>query len=82
MMLAAGALVLAACAGGEPAPSSFPGLTVDGNDAYLASNRRGKHGQVVYDLHGDFGVDVPALRRRFQFYYDRFPVAREKVTGE
>jgi len=51
-------------------------------DAYLASNRRGRHGQVVYDLHGDFGVDVPALRRRFQFYYDRFPVAREKVTGE
>jgi len=51
-------------------------------EAYLASNRRGRHGQVVYDLHGDFGVDVPALRRRFQFYYDRFPVAREKVTGE
>jgi hypothetical protein len=51
-------------------------------DAYLASNRRGRHGQVVYDLHGDFGVDVPALRRRFQFYYDRFPVARERVTGE
>ncbi len=51
-------------------------------DAYLAGNRRGRHGQVVYDLQGDFGVDVPALRRRFQFYYDRFPVVRERVTGE
>lgn len=39
MMLAAGALVLAACSGGEPAPSSFPGLSLDGNDAYLTSNQ-------------------------------------------
>ncbi len=31
-------VVLVACAGGEPPPSSFPGLTVDGNNAYLASN--------------------------------------------
>jgi hypothetical protein len=51
-------------------------------DAYLHSNRRGKHGQVVYDLHGDFGLDIAAVRRRFQFYYDRFPVTRERVTGE
>jgi outer membrane protein assembly factor BamB len=32
------ALVLSACAGGEPPPSSFPGLTVVGDGAYLASN--------------------------------------------
>jgi hypothetical protein len=32
---------------------------------------------VVYDLAGDFGVDVDALRRRFGFYYDRFPVEQE-----
>ncbi len=37
-LIAASALVLAACAGGEVPPSSFPGLTVDGNNAYLASN--------------------------------------------
>ena len=37
-LIAASALVLAACAGGEPAPSSFPRITVDGNSAYLASN--------------------------------------------
>jgi len=45
--------------------------------AYLAANPRGKHGRVVYDLAGDFGVDVAGLRRRFQFYYDRFPVEQE-----
>ena len=36
--IAVGALILSACGGGEPAPSAFPGLMVDGNSAYLASN--------------------------------------------
>jgi hypothetical protein len=51
-------------------------------DAYLAANPRGKHGQVAYDLAGDFGVDVAALRRRFRFYYERFGVRPEAVAGE
>lgn len=45
--------------------------------AYMADNPRGKHGRIVYDLKGDFGVDPEALRERFQFYYDRFPVRVE-----
>ena len=49
---------------------------------YLAANPRGKHGQVVYDLAGDFGVDVAALRKRFGFYYERFGVRREPTAGE
>jgi len=49
---------------------------------YLQDNPRGKHGRVVYDLIGNFGVDIAALRRRFQFYYDRFPVRQEPVLGE
>ncbi len=48
-------------------------------DHYLSANPRGKHGKVLYDLGGDFGVDIPALRERFSFYYDRFPVAKEDV---
>ncbi|SFR90572.1 sulfotransferase family protein [Sphingomonas jatrophae] len=44
---------------------------------YLAENPRNLHGRVIYDLEGVFGVDVAALRQRFAFYYDRFPVARE-----
>ncbi|MHB9879335.1 sulfotransferase family protein [Pacificimonas sp. ICDLI1SI03] len=51
-------------------------------DGFLADNPRGKHGRVSYDLIGDFGVDIGAVRERFQFYYDRFPVKRETVKGE
>ena len=51
-------------------------------DLYLNDNPRGKRGRVIYDLHGDFGVDVAALRKRFQFYYDRFPVEHELTAGE
>lgn len=51
-------------------------------DQFLAANPRGKHGRVAYDLAGDFGVDVGLLRERFGFYYDRFPVRRERVAGE
>jgi hypothetical protein len=50
--------------------------------AYLETNRRGRLGRVVYDLEGDFGVDVGVLRERFQFYYDRFPVEREPTMRE
>jgi hypothetical protein len=50
--------------------------------AYLGANPRGKHGQVQYDLAGDFGIDVAALRERFGFYYERFPVRHELTSGE
>jgi outer membrane protein assembly factor BamB len=36
-LVAAGALLLSAC-GGEVPPTSFPGLTVEGGEAYLSSN--------------------------------------------
>ncbi len=42
--------------------------------AFLADNRRGKHGRVAYDLRRDFGVDPDAVRRRFAFYLERFAV--------
>ncbi|MHA3792739.1 sulfotransferase family protein [Sphingomonas sp. YL-JM2C] len=51
-------------------------------DHFLAANPRNKHGRVAYDLAGDFGVDVGAVRERFAFYYDRFPVRKEAVPGE
>ncbi|MGB5312379.1 MAG: sulfotransferase [Polyangiales bacterium] len=46
-------------------------------DAYMADNPRGKHGRIVYDLEGDFGVDPEAMRERFRFYYERFPIEVE-----
>jgi hypothetical protein len=46
--------------------------------AYMENNPRGKHGRIVYDLKGDFGVEPDELRERFAFYYDRFPVRVER----
>jgi hypothetical protein len=43
-------------------------------DQYMADNPRGKHGRILYDLRGDFGVDSDELRKRFDFYYERFPI--------
>jgi hypothetical protein len=55
-------------------------LTADAREDFagaLAANVRGKHGQLVYDLRGDFGLDPAAIRERFGFYYNRFPVEIE-----
>ena len=46
-------------------------------DAFMTANPRGKHGRVEYDLRGDFGLDPDAVRDRFSYYFDRFPVAVE-----
>ena len=44
---------------------------------YMVDNPRGKHGRIVYDLLGDFGVDPDTLRKRFDFYYEKFPIQVE-----
>lgn len=44
---------------------------------YLTENPRHAHGKVAYDFEGVFGADVAALRQRFAFYYNRFPVKQE-----
>lgn len=46
--------------------------------AYLDANPRGKHGRVVYDLAGDFGVTPEQLHPRYAFYRDRFAVPKEE----
>jgi hypothetical protein len=46
-------------------------------ERYLAEHPRGKDGQVVYDLRRDFGAEPSAVRERFGFYLDRFPVRIE-----
>lgn len=45
--------------------------------AYLEENPRGKYGRVRYDLKADFGVDPRELRKRFDFYFERFAVRAE-----
>ncbi len=44
---------------------------------FIDNHPRGKHGNVVYNLREDFGVDPNELRERFRFYFDRFPVRAE-----
>jgi hypothetical protein len=44
---------------------------------YMERHPRGRAGRVVYDLEGNFGLDIAALRERFGFYTDRFPVRHE-----
>ena len=47
---------------------------------YMASHQRGRAGRVIYDLAGDFNLDLNELRERFRFYTDVFPV-REEVKN-
>lgn len=46
---------------------------------YMEHHPRGRDGRVVYDLVGNFKLDLGELRDRFRFYTDRFPV-RHEVT--
>ena len=48
-------------------------------EAYRAAHPRGKEGQVVYDLRGDFSTTPDAVRSRFAEYLEHFPV-RIEVT--
>jgi len=45
----------------------------------IAANKRGKHGQLEYDLRGDFDLDPNEIRERFGFYFERFPEVRVEV---
>ena len=45
-------------------------------DAFVRAHPRGKNGRLRYDL-APFGADLPALRRRFGFYQERFDVQAE-----
>ena len=47
-------------------------------DDYMLANPRGKYGRVRYDLKQDFGIDPDVLRKRFEFYFDRFPIRAER----
>lgn len=44
---------------------------------YMQNHPRGRDGRVVYDLAGNFKLDVNELRERFRFYTDRFAVRHE-----
>jgi hypothetical protein len=55
-----------------PTPESADDL-----HSYMEHHPHGRAGRVVYDLAGDFQLDLRALRERFRFYTDVFPVRHE-----
>ena len=46
-------------------------------DAHMAEHPRGRHGQIAYDLQGQFGMDPADARAHFDFYFERFAVRVE-----
>ena len=44
---------------------------------FIDEHPRGKHGNIIYKLKEDFGVDPDQLRQRFKFYFDAFPAKPE-----
>jgi hypothetical protein len=46
-------------------------------DAFMVDHPRGRHGGIVYDLEGDFGVDPAERRSAMRAYTDRFDIALE-----
>jgi len=46
-------------------------------DAHMAEHPRGRHGQIAYDLQGQFGMDPADARAHFDFYFERFAVRAE-----
>ena len=57
----------------------FDDVTRAAMEKAVEANQRGKHGQLTYDLKGDFGIDPAELRERFSFYFERFPEVRPEV---
>ncbi len=55
-------------AGMETTPQSVAEM-----EHFVKTHPRGKFGQVVYDLEGDFGISREKLRERFGYYFDAFP---------
>ncbi|MBV1916585.1 MAG: sulfotransferase [Sphingomonadaceae bacterium] len=49
---------------------------------FVETHQRGKFGQVVYDLEGDFGVSRQELRKRFDYYFDAFPDLLSRPTDD
>ncbi|HQR02973.1 MAG: sulfotransferase [Proteobacteria bacterium] len=60
-------------AGLELTPAARAELVQYGKD-----HPRGKEGRVIYHLKRDFGIDPVEIRKRYQFYFDRFPVRIEE----
>lgn len=49
------------------------------SSAFRVNNPRGKYGRLNYRLERDFGIDPAKVRKRFQFYFERFPGVHREI---
>ena len=61
----------------ERAGLSLPPETVAEMDHYIDTHPRGRHGKILYDLEGDFGISRDDAYAMFDDYMQAFPVQRE-----
>ena len=50
-------------------------------DHYIETHPRGRHGKVLYDLEGDFGIQRDDMYAYFGNYMDAFAVQREETNA-
>jgi hypothetical protein len=50
-------------------------------DRYIAEHPRGRHGKIVYDLEGDFGITRDQAYEIFANYLKTFSVQREALNS-
>ena len=50
-------------------------------DHYIETHPRGRHGKIVYDLEGDFGISRDEMYDYFGNYMDAFPIQREEPNS-
>lgn len=58
-----------------------PAATRAAQARYIDDHPRGRHGRLVYDLEGDFGITRDEAYALFADYMARFPVEREAADG-
>ena len=50
-------------------------------DHYIETHPRGRHGKIIYDLEGDFGISRDKMYDYFGNYMDAFPIQREEPNS-
>jgi len=55
----------------------WTGGTAESMRNYIETHPRGRHGRMIYDLKGDFGIDPEGVYDSFEAYMRVFPVERE-----
>jgi hypothetical protein len=61
----------------EIADQPFTPAVREAMDSFMEEHPRGRHGGVVYDLVGDFGIDPAERRKAMRDYSERFSVEDE-----